>query len=215
MSRVGIGLAIAATLLACGGATENAHAAGGLRITSADPAAVAGAAITVGGRGLSGRGLRVTIGGRRAKVTTASARRLTVVVPKTSPGLRRLVVRRGKRRASRKFRVLKAFDGTIAVEPDERRAVAKTIGPGGGTVEARGRDGTRYALAIPAGALARDEAIRVVPVARFTGVPFTGGRVDGVRLLPDRLSARRPGDAYDHRGRAVQREGARLRLRRR
>lgn len=149
--------------------------------------AVVGSAIEVKGSGLSARGLRATVGGKKATVFPESARRMHVVVPKLPKGAHDLVIRRGRRSSSATVTVLRPFDGEIDVKADESRASASLIGPGGGEVVANGRDGTRYTLSVPAGALAQDETITVTPVVEFRGLPLTGGDPFGAVLAPDGL----------------------------
>ena len=166
-------------------APTSAGAAGSIRISKVEPeAAVSGAAIDLKGKGL--KGTRVTLGGKKAKVLTARASRLRIVVPSVKPGRHKLVVKRGRRSASKRLRVLKPFKGAIAVTPDRARAKSGQVGPGGGELTATGADGTRYALRVPAGALAQEEAITVTPVKRFSGLPFSGKAL-GAELAPDGL----------------------------
>ena len=153
-------------------------------------AAVPGAAIAVKGAALKGGS--VTIGGKRARVLRARTRELRVVVPRVKPGMRRLVVRRGQRRTVGRLRVLPAFTGAVKLKVDRKRAARAGIGPAGGTVAARGRDGTRYRLTVPAGALSGRTAITITPVRAFAGLPLTGGSALGVRLQPDGLRFAKP-----------------------
>jgi Tol biopolymer transport system component len=150
-------------------------------------AAVPGAAVLVKGSGLRGKGTRVTVGGKRAKVLSARSKELRIAVPRAKAGPRQLVVKRGRRASGKRFRVLKPFKGTIGAKPDTKRAKSAAIGPAGGELTASGADRTRYTLRVPAGALAQEERITLTPVARFSGLPFTGGRVAGVDLAPDGL----------------------------
>jgi hypothetical protein len=173
-----------------------AAAPAGARATDLDVrvvsgAAVAGAALELKGSGLAGRGLRVTVGGKRARTFRARGR-LRFVVPKVRPGVRKLVVRRGRHSASARLRVLRPFRGKVTVKADRRRAESATIGPAGGAVTARGADGTRYTLRVPAGGLTAEREITVTPVLRFEGLPFTGGRVAGVEFGPDGLRFETP-----------------------
>ena len=154
--------------------------------------AVSGAAVLVNGQNLGGRGLRATVGGRKAKITQARERSLLVEVPKLKPGSHRLVVRLGKKSASRGLRVVKPFDGTPGTLLDSAHATSAAIGPAGGELATRGADGTSYALSIPAGALLADTEISLTPVKRFKGLPFTGDDVAGAELGPDGLSLNVP-----------------------
>jgi len=164
---------------------EAGLAASGPKVTRVAPtAAVPGAAVSVRGTGLSGKGTRVTIGGKTAKVLKAGSKELRVVVPKSRSGPQKVVVKRGKRSSSGKLKVLKPFAGKITAKPDTKRSKSATLGPGGGEVAATGADGTRYVLAIPPGALASEAQIGVTPIARFSGLPFSGKAV-GAEMTPD------------------------------
>ncbi len=161
---------------------------GRLRISAVVPgAAVAGSAVLLRGGGLSGK-LKATIGGKRARVSTGSDGGVRIAVPKLRPGKQRIVVRRGKRSARARLRVLRPFDGTPGAKLDRANASTATIGPAGGNVAARGADGTSYLLGVPAGALGADVAITLTPVKRFTGLPLSGPDVAGARLSPDGLT---------------------------
>ena len=178
-------LCLTLAVLAAGAAS--AGAASSIKITRVVPgSAVAGAGIDLTGTGLKGKGTKVTVGGKSAKILTAGAKNLRIVVPKLKPGTYKVLVKRGRSSTSAKLRVLKPFKGSIGVKPDAKRAKTGTIGLGGGEVVATGADGTRYTLRVPAGALTKDEPITVTP-ATFSGVPFTGGRLAGAALAPEGL----------------------------
>jgi hypothetical protein len=180
------------TLVLLVAAPAPASGAGPIRVSKVEPAAaVSGAAIEVRGRGLKGKGMRVTVGGKRAKVLAARASRLRIVVPRVKAGTRTLVVTRGGRSGSGQLRVLKPFKGRISVTPDRSRGKSARIGPGGGEVTATGADGTRYTLTVPPGAVAEDEKISVTPVKRFGGLPF-GGAALGAELAPNGLTFATP-----------------------
>ena len=162
------------------------------RIARVEPtAAVPGAAIAIKGSGLAGKGTRVTVGGRTAKILRARARELSVVVPKARIGTQRVVVKRGRAAATSRLKVLRPFRGTISTTPDRRRAKSATLGPAGGVVSATGADGTIYDLSVPPGALAKDEQIGVAPITRFSGLPFSGQAL-GAELTPDGLTFATP-----------------------
>ena len=155
--------------------------------------AASGAAVILRGRGLRARGLRVTIGGRRATVLAGGTdRQVSVVVPRIGARAHRVVASRGRRRATASLRVVKPFDGRVRVRTDTRRAAGGTIGPAGGSVAATGSDRTRYELTIPPGALTSEQAITMTPVTSFTGLPFSGARQVGVRMGPNGLVFARP-----------------------
>jgi hypothetical protein len=79
--------------------------------------------------------------------------------------------------------------GSPALAPtlDAARAVAKSVGPAGGEVRARGADGTKYVLLVPPGALAAEVAITMTPATAVGGLPLTGGLVGAVELEPGGL----------------------------
>ena len=74
---------------------------------------------------------------------------MRIVVPKVSPGVKSVVARSGRRRATGRLRVLAPFRGKIGARPDRARAATATVGPDGGSISATGRDGTRYDLGDP------------------------------------------------------------------
>lgn len=74
---------------------------------------------------------------------------------------------------------------------DAAGAQARMLGPGGGTLEATGADGSRFALDVPAGALDRSTTVTLVPVGGLS--PFPLGRLAAaVRLEPASLGLLRP-----------------------
>ena len=156
------------------------------------PSVVPGAALQVSGSGLRGSGITVRVGSARARVLAAEGRTLRFVVPKLRPGTHRLRVRQGGRATSMALRVLKPFGGTMAVRVDRLKRASRTIGPDGGTITARGRDGTSYRLRVPRGALTERKRILLIPVLSFRGLPLTGGRPAGVDLAPDGLRFAQP-----------------------
>jgi hypothetical protein len=163
------------------------------RLAVRPKAAVAGAAVLLSGKSLVRKGLRVRIGKRSARVLPAGGRnQVRVVVPRAKPGRYRLRVRSAGRASSLGFRVLRRFTGKVGARVESGRARGATIGPSGGELSARSKNGTRYRLQIPPGALAQDVAVELVPVAQFSGLPFSGARVAGVRLSPDGLQLARP-----------------------
>ena len=180
---------------ACGESRRGApRTSGGRpRITAIDPgAAISGAAVLARGRGLTAKGLKAAIGGKRAKVSRASRSSVRIAVPKLHPGRYRVVVRRGKQSSSAPLRVLKPFNGDVGARLDRSHAATATIGPDGGELAAKGADKTSYRLAVPAGALAGEQSITLIPVKRFTGLPLSGPDEAGVRLLPDGLALHAP-----------------------
>ena len=117
------------TLMLLVAAPAPASGAGGIRVSKVEPAAaVSGAAIEVRGKGLKGKGTRVTVGGKPAKVLSARASRLRIVVPRVAPGAKKLVVKRGARSGSGLLRVLKPFKGRISVTPDRSRSKSRQVG---------------------------------------------------------------------------------------
>lgn len=81
-----------------------------------------------------------------------------------------------------------------AGEPQAVAAATETIGPEGGAVSATGKDGTRYTLRIPAGAVEAATAITLTPLERVDALPLTGGFAVGVDFAPDGLTFRRPAE---------------------
>lgn len=182
----------ALVLFVAGLVTPSAQAAPQLRITAIDaPSAVVGAGITLKGNGFSATGITVRVSGKRAKILKKTTRTLRFAVPKIKAGTHEVVVRRGAKQARISFRVLTPFKGTVTARLDPKNQKSATIGPAGGNIVVKTGDGTRFTLVIPAGALTKDESIRMVPVASFAGFPLTGSRVSGVRLLPDGLTLAR------------------------
>lgn len=175
---------IAATLLL--GPAQTAEAKVGKLSVTPGRAAVR-AVVEVRGPAATLKG-KVTVGGRKATIVSRSGGRARVQVPAAlKPGRRPVVAKRGKRKARGKLTVLAPFGGTVGVTKDAARAKGGSIGPAGGAITATGADGTTYVLRVPAGALAQGTDITVTPVRRFTGLPFTGGRVAGADLAPDGL----------------------------
>jgi len=171
-----------------------ARGSGGLKLQAIEPGeAVAGAAVTLRGRGLSGKSLRAKVGSKKARVSSSRKGGTVLVVPKLRPGKYRVVVRRGRKSSSSSLRVVKPFDGSpgFTLEPGAKRTA--TIGPAGGSLSARGSNGVEFELSIPAGALTAPQAIALTPVKHFAGLPFSGADVAGAALEPDGLQLARPG----------------------
>lgn len=77
---------------------------------------------------------------------------------------------------------------TPQAAPDTSRAVSKTIGKFGGTIDTDGADGTHYHFVVPAGALAADTEITVAP-ASVSGLDDVADDVTaGVDFAPDGLT---------------------------
>jgi hypothetical protein len=155
-----------------------------MEVSAAGP----GAALDVLGRRLSGKRTKVSVGGRRARVLSGNRSRVRIVVPALGPGLKKVIARAGQRKLVGKLRVLGRFRGKIGARPDKARAASATIGADGGTITATGRDGTRYTLDVPAGAVVSPTDITVTPVAKFTGVPLSAGVPVGVTFAPEHLT---------------------------
>jgi len=75
---------------------------------------------------------------------------------------------------------------------EDNQAASAAVGEAGGTVVATASDGTTYTLTIPAGALAGQETITIVPVTAVGGLPLRGGLVAAVRFAPDGLELLKP-----------------------
>jgi len=181
-------LALLAALALLG--TSPAAAAAKPKVKRVLPAAaVPGAAIEVKGTDL--KRAKVTVAGKKAEVLGSTKKKLRVVVPAAKPGKRKLVVRKGRRKASAVLRILKRFDGTANFRLEKSQAKTAGIGPAGGAVSVEGADGTRYELTVPAGALASERQISVTPVKSFSGLPFSG-RARGASLQPSGLTFAEP-----------------------
>ncbi len=76
----------------------------------------------------------------------------------------------------------------VAATADSGRAVSATIGAEGGSLSADAADGTHFVLELPSHALDRELPIRMTPLSRVDGLPFSRGLVGGVQLEPDGLS---------------------------
>ncbi len=77
---------------------------------------------------------------------------------------------------------------TVDPDPDEARAVSKTVNPAENTtIEATGADGTTYTLVIPSGALIGPETITLTPVTAVGDLPLSGGLEAAVQLEPHGL----------------------------
>jgi hypothetical protein len=188
----GAGLLVCVALASWADAPE-AAGAGGLDVRRVDPkAAVKGAAISVLGSGLGGPGTQASVGGKRARVLSARAHELRIVVPSARPGVRAVIVSRGRSSSRGRLQVLRPFNGKVRARVDRRRASSATIGFGGGELTARGAGGVRYTLRVPPGALAVPTAISLTPVRRFGGLPFTGRGSLGVDFAPDGLKFATP-----------------------
>jgi len=77
---------------------------------------------------------------------------------------------------------------TVTLQLDEANAARATIGRDGGSLAATGADGTRFQLEVPAGALAEDTEIGIVPVAAIPDLPLGAQRLAAVQFEPDGLS---------------------------
>ena len=83
---------------------------------------------------------------------------------------------------------------TLAPLLATRRASSKAIGPRGGTIKARGADGTRYSLEVPAAAIPIAVTITMTPIDELGGFP-EGAQPEhalGVQLEPDGLRLAEP-----------------------
>ena len=101
---------------------------------------------------------------------------------------------KGKRRSVRVCPKAKPKTPTaknVSMRLDTAHAGRATIGAAGGTLTAAEPDGTRYTLAIPAGALVDEKAISVTPLASATtarGVRLVGG----AQFAPEGLAFAKP-----------------------
>jgi hypothetical protein len=87
-----------------------------------------------------------------------------------------------------------AFLGGYPVAPvrDSARGSAAEIDHTGGSIVARGADGSTFTLAIPPDALDGPHTITMTPVTRIDRLPFSGGLLAGVELEPEGLRLRVP-----------------------
>jgi hypothetical protein len=76
--------------------------------------------------------------------------------------------------------------GTV-ISVDEARAATITVPTWGGTLTARGADGSVYSLRIPSGALLADTAITMTPIVSISGGDLPSATVFGVDLQPSGL----------------------------
>jgi hypothetical protein len=76
---------------------------------------------------------------------------------------------------------------TVTATADSGLSVEATIGKEGGSLSAAAADGTHFVLELPPGALDRDLPIRMTPLSRVDGLPFSHGLIGGVQLEPDGL----------------------------
>jgi hypothetical protein len=75
----------------------------------------------------------------------------------------------------------------VVVTVDEARAATITVPTWGGTLTARGADGTVYSLTIPSGALLDDTAITMTPIVSISGGDLPSATMFGVDLQPSGL----------------------------
>jgi hypothetical protein len=88
----------------------------------------------------------------------------------------------------------------LMLAPNDGAAVTVRIGSDGGTVVAKGTDGTTYTLDIPAGALPIEMPITLVPTADVSGLPFDASQDHrvGVAMRPNGLEFVRPATLTIH-----------------
>ena len=75
---------------------------------------------------------------------------------------------------------------------DESLAVSALIPMAGGNLSATSADGTRFTLTFPDGALLHNETITLTPLSGVEGLPFSGGLVGGVQMVPEGLRLFKP-----------------------
>lgn len=75
----------------------------------------------------------------------------------------------------------------VTLDETGERATSHTVGPAGANLVAVGRDGTRYKLSVPKGALASPVVIRVSPVRSIAGLPSGTRLAFAVDLAPHGL----------------------------
>jgi len=77
--------------------------------------------------------------------------------------------------------------GGLKVTLDPARAVSKSIGATGGTLQATAANGARFTLTIPPRALLFPETITLTPIKSIAGLPLTPGLAGGVEIGPSGL----------------------------
>ncbi|MGE5234680.1 MAG: hypothetical protein ACM3OB_11265 [Acidobacteriota bacterium] len=75
----------------------------------------------------------------------------------------------------------------LKVTLDTARAVSKSIGATGGTLQATAASGARFTLTIPPQALLFPETITLTPIKSIAGLPLTPGLAAGVEIGPSGL----------------------------
>src|SRR5262245_28279919 len=162
------------------------------RLKVAPRLAVPGQVVELRGPGVGTKAARVTISGRRAQVLERRGTgRVSAIVPVVGPGRAAVVVRAAGSRLVTGLRIAKGFSGSAKPKLDPKRAASAAIGPSGGSVTARGGDGTLYSLSIPRGALYAPTTITLTPLQGISGLPLPGRPV-GVQFGPDGLALARP-----------------------
>lgn len=84
---------------------------------------------------------------------------------------------------------------TVTLQLDEANAARAMIGREGGSLAATGSDGTTFTLDVPAGALAEDVEIAVVPVAAIPDLPLGAQLLAAVHFEPEGLTFKALGGA--------------------
>ena len=140
--------------------------------------------MTVEVRGISGKAKQVRVGGKRAKLV--AGKQVRFIVPKVEAGPQRVEVRTARRRFSARLVIRAPFAGRFTANADSARARSGEVGPAGGTVAATARDGSRFELVVPPGALDRTVEIRLTPLLSVRGLPSPGRRT-GVQMEPSGL----------------------------
>ena len=182
MIAVSLAGALTGSVLSAGGADAR-----GLRVTPRS--AVPGQVVVLAK--IAAKRPQVRIAGRRARIVGRRGGRLRVVVPRLRRGRAAVVVRAGKRRLKGQLRIRRGFSGRVRPTLERSRAVSQVIGPAGGTLASTSADGTRFELAIPAGAVRAPATIALTPVKRIRGFPLHGRRA-AVQFTPDGLALDAP-----------------------
>ena len=107
------------------------------------------------------------------------------IVDLASGNSRRFVKAAGQSASAADIEALSASAAVVNVTLDTARAVTKTIGMVGGTIEVLNAQGTRFQVAFPAQALNLTTDITVTPVAGIAGLPLSGGLRAAVRIAPE------------------------------
>jgi IPT/TIG domain-containing protein len=142
--------------------------------------------VTIEGNGFGAINVHVTVGGIDAQIVAANGHNVTFRVPEgVEPGATEIVaINPGKHIGRAAFTVLPPpFGFTL----DSGSAETTLVSTAGGSVTTTASDGVSYTLTIPDGALFKDTAITLTPIAGATGFHLSGGILAAAHLEPQGL----------------------------